>query len=331
MTKAHEYFPWHEVLWQGLVSRGELPHAFLFSGQVGLGKLQFAKAFAYYQMCSSKTESKPCLRCHTCELMLAGTHPDMQVIEGEGAANNIKIERIRELVEWSTKSSQFASKKIAIIHPADKMNIASSNALLKTLEEPAANMLFLLITDYPALLPATIKSRCQQLHFKPSFDELTIAWLKRHLAGEQDAERLLYISGGSPLSAIALSKDGHMQMRQTFFEDIHAVLTHREDPVNVAEVWHKHNLLSLIDMLMTWAVDLSRLQAGGVASNQDITHTLFPVVSGVSSYALYKFYDRLLESKRMLLAGMNPNAQLLLENVMIEIAGLTSRAKRAVA
>lgn len=103
-------------------------------------------------------------------LLSAQTHPDFHLVTVEAKSQQIKIDQIRDLLEWVAHKPLIASKKVAIITPAHRLNIAAANALLKTLEEPSEQMLFVLITDKPSFIPATIRSRCFTLRLNINQD-----------------------------------------------------------------------------------------------------------------------------------------------------------------
>jgi DNA polymerase III delta' subunit len=156
--------------WQNItnrVSHGNLPHALLFSGLKGLGKYDFARAFAEFVLCQNRHNDRSCGSCRSCVLLSNNTHPDLYLIEPEGDSEVIKIEQIREVIEQLSQTSSQNGYKIIIISPAEKLNLAASNALLKTLEEPTANVLFILITNNHLQLLPTIRSRCQIITFYP--------------------------------------------------------------------------------------------------------------------------------------------------------------------
>jgi DNA polymerase-3 subunit delta' len=93
--------------------------------------------------------------------ILQDTHPDVHIIQPESAAGHIKIDQIRSLQHTVFQTPQLGTRGIVVIHPADALNLAAASALLKTLEEPPATMIFILVTTQPSLLLPTLRSRCQ--------------------------------------------------------------------------------------------------------------------------------------------------------------------------
>lgn len=139
-------------------------HAYLFHGPSQVGKTTTAKWFAQSMLCESN-RSGPCEKCQNCQLIAKNHHPDFNLIESEQDSRNITIKQIRNLQAKITKTAFYNSYKIVIIKDADNLNIESSNAFLKILEEPPKQTIFILISDnFNALVP-TILSRTEIIKF----------------------------------------------------------------------------------------------------------------------------------------------------------------------
>ena len=159
-------FPWQQSAWDGLMRRlGEqrLPHALLLGGGAGLGKRRLAGDLATALLCQTATGPWPCGQCVGCTLMSAGSHPDFHEIGVEEGSRVIKVDAVRELGRSMGLKSQYGGFRVAIIAPAERMNASAANSLLKTLEEPPAGTVLILVADQPSRLPATVRSRCQRL------------------------------------------------------------------------------------------------------------------------------------------------------------------------
>lgn len=211
--------PWLVSYWQRIHARHEqhrLPHALLFTGVEGIGKTQFARFVAAALLCrQSSAEHGACGQCESCMQRAAAAHPDYRTIDPEGAALNIKVDTVRELVQWLQLSAPPKRYRVAVIDTADAMNRNAANSLLKTLEEPGERCVLLLAADRPGALPATVRSRCQQTVLKVDDKTAAINWLTEQ--GVTDANILLEHPGVGPLSLLR-ANDTQWQAEQKLLE-----------------------------------------------------------------------------------------------------------------
>ena len=223
--RAH---PWHRPLIEGALRArrdGRLPHAVLvdsFSARELGGLMRY---LAMLLLCDDASEDGFCDRCEACRMMRGGTYADFSLVTLEydqarkKLNKNIKIEQIRKLIYEVMLTPRYARPKIAVIFPAETMNRASANALLKTLEEPAPGALLLLGTHNPGRLPVTIRSRCQAWRVHPPSRTQAIGWLEQEgLAGE-DAARYLAFANGDPALALELQRDDYASLVERFRGD----------------------------------------------------------------------------------------------------------------
>ncbi len=185
-----------------------LAHAWLLHGDDGIGKQLVALRFAQAINCESGDGSDACGACRSCRQIEARTHPDFLAIEPDREMANpqIKIEQLRELEELIVYQPMVGRKKIFLIDDADRMNLNTANALLKTLEEPPGHSVLLLVSARPAALPATVRSRCQSLRFAPpARTQVEAALILKREIPPADA-RLLAAASESRLGA-ALTMD----------------------------------------------------------------------------------------------------------------------------
>ena len=159
-----------------------LAHAYFFSGPKGIGKLETALAISKLVNCEDLKEGMFCDECSVCVKINNGNHPDIHVLADDG--ESIKIENIRMLIGSIQLRSFEAKTKVFLIQNAERLTIEASNALLKTLEEPSRDSLIILTTSMPEYLLATIRSRCQVVHFF----SLANAFAKRELMERQECE-----------------------------------------------------------------------------------------------------------------------------------------------
>lgn len=211
--------------------RSQRGHALLLHAAPGNGALQLALSLAQAWLCEGTGPRQPCGRCGSCRLVQSHLHPDLNVLlpetlrrqhawpladdksEGDEGkrkpSRQIRIDEVRALIDWSTKTSARGRGKVAVLHPAEALNAQSANALLKTLEEPPAGTRLLLTAADPALLLPTVRSRCQRLRLPEPAAAVAVGWLAAQgVAPAQSAQLLLAACAGRPLDALALSQDG---------------------------------------------------------------------------------------------------------------------------
>lgn len=317
-------FPWQSEIWQRLQQarrQQRLPHALLFAGPAGVGKGDLAQAFAQALLCGSPDEQgEACGRCRHCHLLQSGTHPDLQWVEPEedSKSGEIKIDRIRSLTEGANLTVQSGGHKVVIIRPADRMNSAAANSLLKTLEEPTPGTVLMLLTDRPSRLLPTTRSRCQLFGFPLPQRELAIQWLQERVqAGEP--EILLHLAGGAPLKALALDDGEILSLRREMLRDFLNLGNNRLDPVKLAANWSKQDIKQLLEWLTGWVIDMLRLQTGESPPqlfNWDERKALQVMAKRLNSNLLQRFLGQAYEVFGLAEGNLNP--QLMLEKLLIE-------------
>ncbi len=219
----------HSSVWEQLrARRRQLPHALLLTGQRGIGKFALARSFAASLLCENLTVAgEACGACLACGWLAQGNHPDLRLLqpnamitEAAQAAESgeldeagkkkpsqqITIDQVRALDDFLHVGTHRHGARVVLLNPAEAMNRSTANALLKSLEEPIAATLFLLISSEPHRLLPTIRSRCQVMPVRHPVHGLAGQWLSD--AGVREAENWLALAGGSPLLALELSNSG---------------------------------------------------------------------------------------------------------------------------
>ena len=200
-----------------LLSEGRVPHALLFSGPQGVGKKQTALAMAAAFLCLSPKDGLACGSCESCRALAAGTHPDFFAVlpEGSGkAARSVKIDQIREMRGMVARAPKFSTRRAVLVDDAETMNDAAANALLKTLEEPPGDTLFLLVTGARQALLPTIISRCMLVPFAPLDDGAISRVLAVHNVPEDLRGPLIALSDGSAGRALRLFAEDALALRE---------------------------------------------------------------------------------------------------------------------
>jgi len=194
--------PWHAQEWTHLqrqLAIEQLPHALLLVGGQSTGKSQFALALARSLLCSATEGSFNCGRCRACELSASGSHGDFLWVQPMENSRVIKIDQIRDTVRFINKTAGFGLRKVIVIAPIESMNINASNALLKSLEEPANNTYLLLVCNRLFSVPATIRSRCQILRFGIPPREACLDWLDITTGNRDQSRHVLELADGLPM------------------------------------------------------------------------------------------------------------------------------------
>ena len=201
-----ELLPWQiPVAREALAARATWPHAILLDGPRGVGKRTLALNLARALLCENPgADGIACGVCAGCHYVAAGQHPDLQLIEpfvidddGELKVQDpIPVDRIRALIDWVQLTSHRGRAKVAVIVPAESMNLAAANALLKTLEEPPPSTCLILVAHQPGRVPATLRSRCRRMPALPPALALAEAWLGRQAVTQP--RFVLEQAGGAP-------------------------------------------------------------------------------------------------------------------------------------
>ncbi|MCS4533840.1 DNA polymerase III subunit delta' [Neisseria montereyensis] len=200
-------YPWHQNQWQQIAAhRQNLPNAWLFTGKENTGKTAFARYTAQALLCEQPdANGNPCGTCPSCHLFEQNSHPDFyeltpEIPEGEAVGRKllqIKIDAVRDVVDNIHLTSVRGGRRIVLIHPAESMNLQAANGILKALEEPPENVIFLLVTHARDKLLPTIKSRCRQMVLPPPSYQQALEYLEQHQI--ENARPLLAFHGGAPL------------------------------------------------------------------------------------------------------------------------------------
>ena len=263
--------------------RSQLPHALLLTGQRGIGKFALARSFAESLLCENPMPSlAACGACLSCGWMAQGNHPDFRLIQPEASAEDdgsaaestgkkkpsqqITIDQIRALDDFLHVGTHRQGKRIVLVHPAEAMNRSTANSLLKSLEEPAPDTLFLLVSNESERLLPTIRSRCQQIPVSIPEHVRSEEWLKQ--AGVKNGERWLALAGGSPLLAVELASGDESVLLDALIGEL--AKGGRLNPLAAAAVIDRvvksekrpGPLKRVIEWAQKWLVDLIFLKEG---------------------------------------------------------------------
>src|ERR1700733_13474369 len=273
-------FSWQNNQWQHFLRLAhKLPHALLLHGPKGVGKFEFAKAaadFLLYQRASAGL-SHACGKCSACVLQAQGNHPDFFLIQPEADAaepvdgeaepsagdrkkkpsKQIKISQVRDLLDAIQTGTHQGGRRVILLAPAEAMNTATANALLKPREEPPPDTVMLLVSHEPDRLLPTICSRCQGLAFGEPDTGLALDWLAE--AEVKDAAILLARYGGAPL----LARDAATEESGPDFNALIAGLARPQDPLACADAMSGADPVAVVDCLQRWVSDMVTFALAG--------------------------------------------------------------------
>ena len=316
-----DLYPWLEpsrLTIATAIAQGRLPHALLLTGLPGLGKGVLADAIVRQLLCEAASlDTGPCGRCTACAQLGAGTHPDYIKVELEEDASVIKVDQIRSLSEKLSLSSHQGGYKVVVLNPADSMNINAANSLLKTLEEPSDNTVLVLVCERPSQLPATVRSRCQQIKVDVPGQDVALQWLAAQ-GIEGPAKTYLQMAHGAPLEALKQAQAGSIEARRGHFDSLVAILEGRTAPLTIAQSWAKEEDVQGIRWMRDWLMDLLRIamtgQTSGVRS-ADLLDGLARLAHKLDSRVLFSQLERVNRALRLTASSLN--RQLLTEDILL--------------
>ncbi len=312
------------------ITQGRVAHAYLFTGPSGVGKETIALSFARALLCSSPADGDACGVCRACRQVRSCNHPDFYTEGPDGAS--IKIEQIRDIQRRVPYRSYQGGRKLFLIRQAETMTDQAANCLLKTLEEPPPDTVFILITARPQLLPPTIISRCQQVLFKNiPLPELIEGLVRLHGMLEEDALLPAALSGGSMGKALAYTSGSYLERRRAVYNLLRAL--GEAGPCESLEMAEKaaesrESACFTLEVLSCWYRDLLVYRETGEAGllfNHDHTALIKSESERFETTTLLEIIESIESAKGK--AETNINTRLILEVLFLKLAGLAYKQK----
>jgi DNA polymerase-3 subunit delta' len=279
-------YPWQEQAWQQLQQlRIRLPHALLFHGPEGIGKTAFAEHFAQALLCEAPApDGHPCGACASCGWFVQYSHPDFRRVRpemledapdgGEDAADaadtkksaktkapskEIKIDQVRALADFMNVSTHRQGLRVVVLYPAEALNTAAANAILKTLEEPPPGTVFLLVSNSLDRLLPTILSRCRKFAMAMPAPEEALRWLEAQEVPNADV--WLAEQGGAPLAAQAMAGSDQREAMEEFLQAL--VRPGADHALKAADRLQKAAVPALVGWLQRWLYDIFSYKLSG--------------------------------------------------------------------
>lgn len=312
--------PWQAEQWRRLAAArraGRMPHALLLAGAPGLGKSAFAQRLQNALLCTRPDQDgDACGQCDACRLSRAGTHPDSHRVVPEAEGKPIRIDAVRAIAQRNVLAAQSGGYRVFVLEPADALNRAASNALLKTLEEPASRAVLILVSSHPDRLAATVRSRCQVVRFGLPPAAEVADWLAGRVP-ESEAGSLLAIAGGAPLRVLEARESDWTGLARSLVAELDALKRRRTNPLETVENWAARPLNLLLDGLQRCIADLVRLAADAGVSvlfHPNLRPELQSLGQGIDLQALFRFGDEL--ARLEIESGRNLNVQMQIEHLV---------------
>lgn len=338
-------FPWHEEAWRSLSAlRSRMPHAILLHGASGTGKTLFVERFAQSLLCETPlADGHACGQCQACGWFMQYSHPDYRRIrpealdedanaessDGESGedkkesksarapSKEIKIDQVRALSDFVNVSTHRQGMRVILLYPAEALNGASANALLKTLEEPPPNTIFLLVSDSIDRLLPTILSRCRKIALPMPSHEQALEWLRAR--DVKDPESWLAQEGGAPLAAREAAQAGIQEMLDVFLAEL--ARPSADGALRAAERLQKAALPDLVVSMQRWLYDVFSVKLSGpVRYYPRHAKELATVATRVDSGKLLKAVRS--AGERRVVAQHPLSARLFIEDMLLDYAAL---------
>ena len=242
---------------------GRLPHALLIHEAPGAGGDWLAHWAARLVLCE-RSEEAPCGQCGGCRRTLAWRHPDLSLLAPIEDSRQIRIEQVRDLAAELALTSHAGGWKVGILTPADSMNRFAANALLKTLEEPPARTLLVLVASQPSRLPPTVLSRCQRIALRAPARAEAVAWLTQ-VRGKGAWDAALETLGEAPMLLLQEDPGALAQIGDEMRRTLETFAAGRTDPLATAERWARSELPLRLRCFENWLTE--RIRRGRAAGN----------------------------------------------------------------
>lgn len=308
------------------IARGRLAHAVLFAGLDGTGKRGLAMALAGWLTCdliaagggSPDGEADACGQCAGCRQLAVGSHPDVRIISPPPGKKDIKIDTVRELRNFIQLMPLTAQRKVAIISEAHALNLNAQNALLKTLEEPPARSLLILVTHAPGTLLPTVRSRCQRIQCAPLPGDVVVAILRAGGVAEADARLAAAYAEGSPGRALQMlgTLGAQRQRLLNYLAEVDNAGYVRGSQM-IREATARDDPAQPLGLMLTWYRDQA-VNAADAAAIGLHNADLMPSTPRGSIGAAVRRADAVIDVLARLRRG-NPNRQLLIEALFLRL------------
>lgn len=315
-------YPWQKQVWQNLTTRfPDIGHGLLFYGKTGCGKQDFSQQFVAWVLCQRRHEQNlACGECGSCQWLKADTHPNYVYVsvdeENKKQNAKIKIEKIRDLLPFVQQTVE--GWRVIVIQPAEALNTASANALLKTLEEPGEQILIILLAQHYLKLPATIRSRLQHFALDRIQPQQALNYIAQALPDTHPQQQylLMNLANQMPLQAIELASAAWLAKRAEFLADWTELAVKKHMPMAMSSKWHKalpfHEWMQMFEYLLA---DIICVKLNQSIKNLDLDFSV--IAEQYHLETLFEIYTQLQESKKLL--EQNVQTHLILDQLAVKM------------
>ena len=323
MINTSQKISWHASQWEQvsqMLNQDRFAHALLLEGMRGVGKRVFAHQLAQLLLCKSDSKIGFCEKCSSCEWFRAGSHPDFIVLQPEEGKKLISVNAIRSCSQQVFKTSHQNGYRVLLIDPADSMTLEAANSLLKTLEEPPPQTLLMLLTDKPARLLPTIRSRARRLQFRLPAVEDALQWLTAQNLSKHEALGVLGLGSGAPMRLDLERSELDVIINQSalWWKEWQSLFGNTPDPVKTAKIWGQSEpalflpwMENLIRNLLVMRVSPNRKNLQGKNNSNEV---LFPGIEKFkdrfSQVRLFQLRDSIVELTQRQDGSLNWGLQL---------------------
>lgn len=332
-------FPWHEEALRALTAQRErMPHALLVHGPQGIGKVEFARALAAAMLCEAPEAGLACGRCPSCHWFEQNNHPDYREIVPEATEEPgddaeavtaekaksvvIKVDQVRAVADFMALTTHRAGYRVLVLWPAEALQPAAANALLKTLEEPPPRTLIVLVADQPARLLATLRSRCRRVALALPPAAQALAWLTAQ--GVPRPQAALANAGGAPLLARDLAAPEAAEFRRRLLGEL--AKASGADVLQFASAVDRAAVERFVFWMQTWVHDLVRVRlAAEPRHHRDFAAALAARARTADLDALFALDRELAAARRLASHPLNP--RLVAEHLLLAYNRATAGAR----
>lgn len=317
--------PWHNTIWQRLTTRfPDVGHALLFYGKQGCGKQAFTIHLTQWLLCQNKQQYSACGKCKSCAWLAAGTHPQLKLITADFDDKKqnytaIKIDQIREISDFVQQTVE--GWRIIIIYPAEQLNIAAANALLKTLEEPGERVILILMSDAMLKLPATIRSRVQQFALdRIEYDQAKQYLLAKNHQQIQNIAITLALAEQMPLKAEQIDQSEWFKQRHEFLQAWIVLVEKKSYPIQFSMHWLKQlEFREVLTLLRYLIQDCIAYKLQQIVKQTDLDFSQLEKYYSLEQ--LFAIYTQI--NKINIMSVQNVQAQLMFDELVIRLMNVT--------